>query len=41
MFSIDPKCLDIEELDQEYELRRDTEEYDPISKTEFEDDCRD
>lgn len=41
MFSIDPECQDIEELDPDYELRRDTNEYDPVSESEFEDDCRD
>ena len=41
MFSIDPECQDIDEFDQDYELRRDTEEYDPVSRSEFEDDCSD
>lgn len=41
MFSIDPECQAIDELDQDYELRRDTKEYDPISKQDVDDDCRD
>ena len=41
MFSIDPECQDIEELDADYELRRDTDEYDPVLEPKFEDGCRD
>ena len=41
MFSIDPECQIPDEMEDDYEVRRDTEEYDPVLGAELDDDCRD